>query len=208
MNAYTDLQITHATVTITNRDNGSPYSQSRLHNEPKMEGESHDAYDQRTVRSKCSVSRATGNVVIPSHGFHQALIAAAKYDGAKIPGAGTKTWTAKFTTGIMILGDIDLGFRPDDPKKVRIEPILCNADGVRGSGKRVMRYFPVMDEWEATFQIAILDPIITEATFMRFAQIAGMFIGLGRFRPEKGGHNGRFYVSKIVWADKRKPVKK
>lgn len=207
MNAYTDLQITHATVTMANIP-GSSYSQSRLHDLPKLEGQSHDEYDRINAVHKCTVSRATGNVVIPPHGMHQALVAAAKYDGGQIPGQGKKTWTAKFMTGIMITDEIDLGFRPDDPKKVRIEGTLCNADGVRGSGKRVMRYFPVMDEWEATFQVAILDPIITEAVFLKVAQIAGMFIGLGRFRPEKGGHRGRFQVTRLQWADKRKPVKK
>ena len=35
-------------------------------------------------------------------------------------------------------------------------------------------------------------------------EIAGMFIGIGRFRPEKGGTNGRFRIAKLVWEDNRK----
>ena len=33
--------------------------------------------------------------------------------------------------------------------------------------------------------------------------IAGMFIGLGRFRPEKGGTNGRFQTVSLKWQDNR-----
>jgi hypothetical protein len=37
-------------------------------------------------------------------------------------------------------------------------------------------------------------------------EIAGMFIGLGRFRPEKGGNNGRFRLSDLKWQDNRSIV--
>jgi hypothetical protein len=33
-----------------------------------------------------------------------------------------------------------------------------------------------------------------------------MFIGLGRFRPEKGGTNGRFKIASLNWQDNRKLV--
>jgi hypothetical protein len=33
--------------------------------------------------------------------------------------------------------------------------------------------------------------------------MAGMFIGIGRFRPEKGGTNGRFKIESIDWQDNR-----
>ena len=35
-------------------------------------------------------------------------------------------------------------------------------------------------------------------------EMSGMFIGLGRFRPEKGGTNGRFKISALVWEDNRR----
>lgn len=188
-----------ATVTIQGI---TPYSQSRMHSAPKLEGESHDDYDARTVLQKLTL-HPNGNVAIPAHGMHQALIAAAKYDGGKIAGAGAKTWTAKFTTGLAITEAIDTGLRPEDAV---IEPILCNADGVRGSGKRVLRRFPVFHEWDASFDVYILDSIITETQFRKIMELAGMFIGIGRFRPEKGGHNGRFRLATLAWKDNRQLV--
>lgn len=186
-----------ATVTISGI---TPLSQSRKHDDPKLEGESHDDYDIRTWPSKMNISRATGTVIIPAHGMHQAIAAAAKYTGKQIPGQGKKTWTAKFTTGIAILSEIDTGIKPADAQSITIN---ANSDGVRGSGKRVLRRFPIFYDWSATFDVHILDPIITEAVFREMFEIAGMFIGIGRFRPEKGGQNGRWKLDKLVWQDNR-----
>ena len=69
------------------------------------------------------------------------------------------------------------------------------------------RHSPVVDTgWLMTFDVYILDPIITEAIFREMVEIAGMFIGIGRFRPEKGGTNGRFGLKELVWQDNRELV--
>ena len=184
----------------------SPYSQSRAHEEPKLEKEQHDAYDKRTWRSKLNVGTVAGKptVVIPAHGMHQAIAAAAKYSKRQIPGQGKATWTAKFTAGISIVDSIALGIAPDDVTHIDIH---ANADGIRGSGKRVMRRFPLVNEWKATFDVYILDSIITKDVFAEMVEIAGMFIGIGRFRPEKGGTNGRFKIDKLAWEDNRALVR-
>lgn len=180
----------------------TPYSQSRQHDDPLLEGETRDAYDQRTWPSKQNVAVRDGRatVVIPAHGFHQAMAAAAKYSKRQIPGQGKATWTKKFEAGISLLEDPALGI---DPASVPCIAISANADGVRGSGKRVMRRFPIINEWSTTFDVYILDPIITQDVFREMLEIAGMFIGLGRFRPEKGGGNGRFRCAELVWQDNR-----
>ncbi len=188
-----------ATITLAGL---SPYSQSRAHEEPKLDKELADAYDKRTWRFKLSTGVRDGKkvVVIPAHGMHQCIAAAAKYSKRQIPGQGKATWTAKFTSGIAILEDVSLG---TDPESVPHIDIYANADGIRGSGKRVMRRFPVINEWRATFDVYVLDSIITQDVFTEMLEIAGMFIGIGRFRPEKGGTNGRFAIEAMEWADNR-----
>jgi hypothetical protein len=181
----------------------TPYSQSRQHDESKLEGETHEAYDVRTWRNKLSVANRDGRdtVVIPAHGLHQAIAAAAKYSKRQIPGQGKATWTAKFLSGITLFEDPALNI---DPATVGVVTISANADGIRGSGKRVPRRFPVIPAWEATFDVFILDPIITQDVFREMVEIAGMFIGIGRFRPEKGGTNGRFKIASLTWEDNRR----
>ena len=155
------MQASVATLTL---EGIAPYSQSKQHDEPLLEGENRDAYDLRTWRSKLSVAFREGRntVVVPAHGLHQAIAAAAKYSKRQIPGQGKATWTAKFTAGIAILEDPALDI---DPEKVPFVTISANADGVRGSGKRVTRRFPLMAEWKITTDVYILDPIITQDVF-------------------------------------------
>jgi len=194
------MDVSIATLTVTGI---TPYSQSRQHEEPKLQGETPGDYDARTWRAKLNVDLIDGKqtVVIPAHGFHQAVAAAAKYSKRQIPGQGKATWTAKFLSGVSLMANPSLGLSPEDVSCVTIN---ANADGVRGSGKRVLRRFPVMQKWSATFDVYILDPIITEDVFREMVEIAGLFIGLGRFRPEKGGTNGRFKIAKLEWADNRR----
>jgi hypothetical protein len=193
------MQASTATVTISGI---TPLSQSRQHGEPALEGERPNDHDARTWRSKLNVQERDGvkTVVLPAHGVQQSIAAAAKYSKRQIPGQGKATWTAKFLSGIALLEDPALHI---DPSTVDSVLISANADGVRGSGKRVPRRFPVMPRWSATFEVIVLDPIITEVVFREMLEIAGMFIGLGRFRPEKGGTNGRFKIDEIVWQDNR-----
>jgi hypothetical protein len=183
----------------------TPLSHSRQHDDPKLDRESPGDFDTRTWRSKLNVATRDGKqtVVLPAHGVQQAFAAAAKYSKKQIPGQGKATWTAKFTAGIAILEDPALNI---DPATVGSVLISANADGVRGSGKRVPRRFPVMQTWESTFEVYILDQIITEPVFREMVELAGMFIGLGRFRPEKGGTNGRFKIASLNWQDNRKLV--
>jgi hypothetical protein len=196
------MNFTRARLTITGL---SPLSQSRQHDEPKLEREAMDAYDARTWRAKLNVATRNGKatVVIPAHAVQQCITAAAKYSKRQIPGQGKATWTQKFASGIAMMEDPSLDI---DPASVACVTISANADGVRGSGKRVTRRFPIMHEWSATFDVHILDPIITEDVFREMAEIAGMFIGLGRFRPEKGGTNGRFEITSLAWTDARRLV--
>lgn len=196
------LDITTATLTIRGI---APLSQSRQHDEPALEREGKDDYDKRTWRAKLNTETRNGRqtVVIPGHGIQQCITAAAKYSKRQIPGQGKATWTAKFAAGISVMESPALDI---DPETVDCVTISANADGIRGSGKRVTRRFPIMPEWQTTFDVHILDPIITEDVFREMVEIAGMFIGLGRFRPEKGGTNGRFRLERLEWKDRRKAV--
>lgn len=189
-----------ANVTLTGI---TPLSMSRQHDEPFLSGENHADYDRRTWRKKLNTAVRNGRetVVIPAHGIMQAFTAAARYSKRKIPGARGGTWTAKFQSGIAILEDPALGI---DPESVQSIVISANADGVRGSGKRVPRIFPMMPVWQTSFEVLILDPVITEEVFAEMVKISGLFIGLGRFRPEKGGTNGRFALTALAWEDNRK----
>ena len=78
--------------------------------------------------------------------------------------------------------------------------INANADGVRGSGKRVKRTFPVVPSFEnVAVNFTIMDDTITPQVFEEVFAVFASSVGVGRFRPEKGGLNGRLRATKFIW---------
>lgn len=173
----------------------SAYSQSRAHPTPKLEKESPDDYERRTWREKCHYD-ADGALFIPGMSFKMALDSAAKFLGHKIPGRRNATYTKHFLSGVLVLDNAPINIKKDE---VEEERLYVNADGVRGSGKRVWRSFPLIHEWETELAFYIADETITEKVFVDHLQEAGKFIGVGRFRPQSGGFKGRFEVVGSTW---------
>lgn len=172
----------------------SPYSQSGFFQSEREEGESHDAFEKRCWREKLHVEN--GHVVIPAMAFKQAIDSAAQFVNEKIPGEGRRTWSKVFATGILTPEPVPLKIKPED---VRGEWINANANGKRGSGTRVRRCFPIIDEWTGDLRIVILNPKIEKGIFERVMTAAGRYIGVGRFRVENQGCYGRFEVSISQW---------
>ncbi len=182
----------HVSVTFTGV---SPYSQSRMHDTPKLDKERPDDYERRTWREKCTTDKS-GQVVIPAMAFKQALPVAARKLGLQIPGRGKSTYTKYFEADVLCEDDVPLGVKKDDVASIVIN---ANADGVRGSGKRVKRIFPIIHDWSGVVRFTIFDDTITESVFEEVFKAAGFGVGIGRFRPENGGYNGRFAPTAFDW---------
>lgn len=174
----------------------SPYSQSRAHETPKLDRETSDAHEQRTWREKCHY-RDDGRIFIPPMAFKMAVDEAAKMLGMQIPGKGKATYTKFFQSGVLVM---DGPVLPDTKDGVACDRIHANADGVRGSGKRVWRLFPRIEGWQADVQFHVLANEITRDVFEEHLRQAGAFVGIGRFRPKNGGFYGRFEVARVQWS--------
>lgn len=194
------MEFSVATVTLKSL---SPYSQSRFHTEPKLKGELSGDYDKRTWLAKAHLT-PQGTLGIPATSIMQAIAEAAKYSKKQIPGQGKATWTAKFKSGLLVMEPyVDTHIQKDD---ISFVDIMCDAQGKTGSAvsSRVERRFPQVPEWKATFDVWVLDPIITEDVFREMTALAGLFIGIGRWRPVmNGGSNGRFVIEGLKWQDNR-----
>lgn len=186
----------HAVATVT-LESASPYSQGRAYEVDKLDKEGGDAYDLRTWRERCHVN-ADGHVIIPGTQIKQALSAAAKYLAMQIPGKGKATYTKHFEAGVMVLGEIVLAVKKHD---VPCEKLYVPSDGRRGGTTRVFRRFPRIDAWKGSIDILVADPTITEDVLRKHLDAAGLFIGLGRFRPRNNGYYGRFNVRGIKWQE-------
>lgn len=173
----------------------SPYSQSKHHITPKKERELPKDYEERTWRERLHVNK-DGNVYIPPMAFKNCIAEIAKFLGVQIPGKGKSTYTKHFEAGILVTDEVVLPIKKAD---VQGEWLFLPSDGKRGSGTRVDKCYPVIQEWKATVIFYILDEIITADVFRDHLERAGQFIGIGRFRPRNNGFYGRFKVIKLDW---------
>jgi len=176
-------------------ESAAPYSQSRFHNTPRLEQESHEAYEERTWREKGHYDK-DGIMYLPPMALKACIDTAVKFRKRKGPSGGASTWTKNFVSGIMFMEPILLGVHKDD---VESWGGMQNADGKVGSGTRVFRIFPEVLQWKASTNVTIFDPAITEKIFTEVLEDAGRFIGVGRFRPQNRGFYGRFEIDKIEW---------
>lgn len=178
----------------------TPYSQSKQVDPDvfkKLEKEDAGEFDKRLWREKATYD-ADGIVCIPAMALKMAVDEAVKRLNVGIPGRGKSTYTKFFVAGQICDGDPSIGIHRDDLQYI---DIWANSDGVRGSGKRVRRRFPIIPSFEARARFAILDNVIPNKVFEQALIEAGRLVGIGRFRPEKGGFLGRFIASEFHWQE-------
>jgi len=173
----------------------SPYSQSKHHYDPKQDREIPKDYEARTWRSRMHVDDS-GIVYIPPMALKNCISEAAKFLGIQVPGKGKSTYTKHFEAGLLVTDGPSLGIKATD---VEGQWLFLPSDGVRGSGKRVDKCYPLIKSWKCTAVFYVLDEIITQDVFTDHLKKAGAFIGLGRFRPRQNGFYGRFDVGKVKW---------
>lgn len=174
----------------------SPYSQSQPVDVPKLDKEGPADYDERTWRERVHVDDS-GFVFIPPMAFKNCLSEIAKFLGLKIPGQRNATYTKHFEAGVMVVEGLRLPIAKAD---VASERLFVPSDGVRGSGKRVWKRFPLIPSWRGAVTFHILDDTIKQDVFEHHLREAGSFIGIGRFRPRQNGYYGRFKVTKVSWS--------
>lgn len=168
--------------------------------DPKRDDETHDQRERRTWKSKVSVDDK-GRCFLQPFSLKNCLESAAKWLSLKIPGERNKTFTKRFLSGILVVDKLML--TDEAGRQLTMEDIdpmelFVPSDGVRGSGKRVIKVFPTLHNWRCDASVIVFDNLITEDVMARHLDAAGKFIGLGAMRVQNGGINGRFAVEDLV----------
>ena len=172
----------------------SPYSQSRPIQSTRDANETHDEFDKRCWQEHCHVDD-DGQVFIPPAAIKQCISDTAQYLSIKIPGKRNATYSKHFKSGIIVDPEpMKVGMHIDD---VEVERLYLNADGKRGSGTRVWRHMPKINNWSIQVKVFIPDIEIGEKIFEKILVAAGQFTGLGRYRPQNGGWYGRFIIKDL-----------
>lgn len=91
------------------------------------------------------------------------------------------------------LFDLD-GVTPLDSYEVDSRPVT-----IPSTKGRIMRHRPRLDEWTARFDLVVNEEVLEAQTIHQFLIEGGQRIGVGDFRPERGGPFGCFKVTH--WED-------
>lgn len=115
-------------------------------------------------------------------------------DGAKLSKMGKEISRKVFLDGEFI--PLTYG-GPRDRAALFADARFRDTRSVRVGQQRVMRTRPVFRDWSLTFTAYWQSDAFDVDLFKQCLESAGGFIGLGDFRPDKGGTYGRFILESI-----------
>ena len=185
------LKLTGASALLMHSDRlSNPLDPATKHHKSltskkKKTDEDHELIARSEWESSLYFSESTGPY-LPTANIRSAIV-----EGGKLTRAG-KT----IQRGTLILSDK----APLHYKGPRTIDALWNAGtfydcrSVVISGRRIMRYRPMFSEWSCEVDITFDPGLIDAAELLQCAVTAGTLIGIGDFRPNKGGQFGRFEV--------------
>lgn len=121
------------------------------------------------------------------------FISSMKKAGAKyqIPGQGKTTYKNLIGCGAVLISPESIPHKNQN-YEIDVRPVVVPA--TKG---RVVRKRPIFKTWSLCFNIEYDEDEIAASTIKEILEYAGSRVGIGDFRPEKGGPFGRFMVSKF-----------
>lgn len=126
-----------------------------------------------------------GKVYQPSHHIERAMIEGGKK--IRVKGAGKSTYSKLFGSMVSI-PVMEIGHAKQDYEVHKCLVVIPSTKG------RVMRYRPMFREWVLKFVIEVEDEIPGDVV-KQVLEIAGQYVGIGDWRPEKKGKFGKFQVT-------------
>lgn len=164
-----------------------------LHNKPEEYG-----FDEQWVEKKASTDYekealkklyvdSNGKIYQPATHIDRALIESGKK--IKVKGQGKATYSKLFGSMVAV-EEFEIVHKI---QKYEIHKSLVVIPSTKG---RVMRYRPMFKEWKLEFHITFEDEIPAEVV-KEALEIAGKYVGIGDWRPEKKGKFGKFQVTKF-----------
>ncbi len=123
------------------------------------------------------------------------MLKAAIRDGAKLSRGGKK-----ISRAVQVLENrLPLQYKgPRTVKKLWDDGRFMDIRSVVVQRSRLMRCRPVFHEWSVEATLMFMADQIDKADLVANLETAGLLIGMGDFRPDKGGDFGRFDVEVVA----------
>ena len=164
-----------------------------LQNKPAEYG-----FDEQWVEKKASTDwekealtklyvNSDGIIYQPATHIDRALIEAGKK--IKVKGQGKATYSKLFGSMVSV-EEFEMTHKIQDYEIYKSLVVIPSTKG------RVMRYRPMFKEWSFEFHINSEDEISSDV-IKEALEIAGKYVGIGDWRPEKKGKFGKFQVTEF-----------
>lgn len=158
--------------------------------EDKLAGAKNNKIREEIERNNVSLYiyfDSEGRPAIPSTYIINAMKnAAAEF---QIKGRGKKTYKKLVGAGLIAIEPDMIPLNAPKGWKIDSRPVVVQK-------ARIMRHRPLFPEWSAEFTIYYDEQQFTENIVKEILENAGAFVGIGDYRPERGGPFGRFKVEK------------
>jgi hypothetical protein len=137
----------------------------------------------------------SGQLVMPTKNIYRSITEA----GSKIQNPDNKRATLKKVFGAALIPPAAESFPLSDPDTGELlNEYEIDVQRVVIQRAAIMRARPRFDRWAICVQVCYDEEVLPQPETVATAlSLAGQMIGLGDFRPEKGGFYGRFAVDSI-----------
>ncbi len=142
-----------------------------------------EAKDPEEEFRNCLYLDSQKRYCFPARAFKKAMVSAAtSIEDKRFP----KT---KIRQAIFVKGDLLLIESEEEPER-RTDPVRLPRGGAD------IRYRPEFQNWSILLNIEYNASVVTLEQVINLLNLAGFAVGVGEWRPEKDGNNGRFEVDR------------
>lgn len=98
-------------------------------------------------------------------------------------------------SAVLVPEDIIYILSGSPPQKTKEFEVDLRSVVIPSTKGRIMRYRPRWDQWSAEFSLEIDETVLSSEEVHLLLEEGGRRIGIGDYRPEKGGPFGRFEIN-------------
>jgi len=142
--------------------------------------------DYQQEGEKALYKDESGTIYQPASHFEGALKEAGK--SFKVAGKRGATYSKLVASTVQVMPDTI-------PHKITDYHI--DARPVVIQRARIIRYWPMFDEWELDFTLQLLDDQLPVEIVKEVLDHAGLYVGVDDYMPGRGGKFGKFMVTKF-----------
>jgi len=145
------------------------------------------------------VAIARSEFMLGFYGGKEVCIPGTNIKSAIVEGAKLNKLGSAFNRCVIVEDDmivIDYA-GPKSKDKMWGDPSCVDCRSVKVGTARLMRYRPRLNAWSLTAHLVFDEAMVERAQIINAARNAGSYIGIGDYRPAKGGSFGRFTVEEV-----------